>query len=167
MKMRRYVSGGKYYWKTPGEGAWLPREWAYTPEELDAVSILTTKERMSRAFLRTLLRADAFAERVTRERLAMTAVRRHEQAAALSRAGGRTRTAAVVAVEDSGISVDARSSPTARVITDASVVTVRIDIDGDRWDAVTLLRRTVVITPAQELRVVDHPDDPIPLWAGR
>ncbi|MGV0742452.1 hypothetical protein [Mycolicibacterium sp. XJ870] len=167
MNMRRYVSGGKYYWKTPGEGAWLPKEWAYTPNELDAVSTFTTTERSSRWFMRTLLRADTFAERVARERLAMTAVRRYEQAYALNLVGAPTRTAAVVAVQDSGVSVDARSSPGAHVIADASVVTVQIDIDGDRWDAVTLLPRTAVITPAQAFRVVDHPDDPIPIWAGR
>ncbi|MFN3007487.1 hypothetical protein [Mycolicibacterium wolinskyi] len=165
--MRRYASSGRYYWKTPGEGAWLPREWSYTPDEFDSVSVLTTTERMSRWFMRTLLRADAFAERVARERLAMTAVRRHEQAHALSRAGSRTRNATVVTVHDSGIAVDARSSPTAQAIADAAVVTVGIEIDGTRRDAVTLLPRTVAIAPAQEFLVVDHPDDPIPLWVGR
>ncbi|MDV3124957.1 hypothetical protein M1247_08540 [Mycobacterium sp. 21AC1] len=165
--MRRYVSAGKYYWKTPGEGAWLPSEWAYTPNEIDVASTLTTTERMSRWLMKTLLRADAVAERVDRERLAMTAVRRHEQAYALGLAGNRTRTAAVVAVRDCGVSVDAHSSPSAQAIADASVVTVEIEIDGCRWDAVTLLPRTAVVVPAQEVHVFRHPDDPIPLWAGR
>ncbi|AKS34641.1 hypothetical protein [Mycolicibacterium goodii] len=161
--MGRYVSGGKYYWKAPGEGAWLPREWTYTPSGLDVASALTTTERMSRWFMRTLLRADAFAQRVDRERLAMTAVRRHEQASIL--AGRRTRTAVVVAVEDTGISVDSRS-PAAAALTDAAVVVATLEIDGDRMAAVTLVPRTAVIEPARQIQVLDHPDDPIPLWAG-
>ncbi|PJK21733.1 hypothetical protein CSX11_14020 [Mycobacterium goodii] len=163
MRMGRYVSGGKYYWKAQGEGAWLPREWTYTPAELDVVSTLTTTERMSRWFMRTLLRGDAFAQRVDRERLAMTAVRRHEQASRL--AGGRTRTALVVAVEDTGISVDNRS-PAAQALTDAAVVLAKIEIDSDRMAAVTLVPRTAVIEPARQIHVIDHPDDRIPLWAG-
>ncbi|QZH58891.1 hypothetical protein K1X22_21965 [Mycolicibacterium farcinogenes] len=165
MTIRHHVSTGKYYWKTPREGGWLPREWAYTPEELDAVSALTATERMSRWVMRTLLRADAFAARAACERLAMTAVRRHEQADALSFAGNCTRTATVVSVEDTGISVDGGSSP--QMLADAAVIVVTIEIDGGRSDAVTLVPRTTAIAPAQDFRIVDHPDDPIPLWVGR
>ncbi len=94
----------------------------------------------------------------------MTAVRRHEQAHALGLSTNRARTVAVAAVRDTGISVDSRS-PT-QVLADASVVTVTIEVDGGRWDAVTLVPRTVAIAPAQGFRIVDHPDDPIPLWVG-
>ncbi|MBM7368659.1 hypothetical protein [Gordonia hydrophobica] len=168
----RYLPEHRYYWRTPTEGGSLAKQWEFGRAELDTEGELTRYERFTRGILSGMLKPSAHDARTVLERTAMTAARRHEQARALVAGGVPVRESTVVDIVDSGLTLetigDASRSATPRApLADASIVTVRI-VDGGRTvDAVTVVPRTVVVDRARPFYVVDHPDDPIPMWAGR
>jgi len=162
----RYVPERRYYWETPTGGAPLARRWEYGGDVLDVEGTLTVTERFTRKMMRGILKVDAYESRTVLQRTAMTAVRRYEQARALAASGAPVRSVTLIAVADSGLTVKTISDGPSP-LTDASIVTATIDDAGRRVEAITVLGRTMFLRPGASLPVVDHPDDPIPMWAGR
>ncbi|MBB4134063.1 hypothetical protein [Gordonia humi] len=156
----------RYYWETPTEGGWVPKQWEYGADSLDVEGVSTFSERFTRKMMRGMLKADAHESRTVSRRTAMTAVRRYEQARALAASGAPLRPAILIAVADTGLTVKTMSDGPSP-LNDASVVIVTFDDVGGRFEAITVLGRTTFLDPARPLLVVDRPDDPIPMWAGR